>query len=157
MFRRVRALCNRSNTDWTRTMRARINNESVLREQRIYAHWLAAGSRLSLALLVTTFTLYLIGILTPLVPVAELPRYWSMSAAQYVAATGTPTGWRWVALAGRPDIMNLVGITCVALVTPVCFARLVPEFVRQRDRTFVAIALMELWILVLAASGIAAG
>jgi hypothetical protein len=130
---------------------------SVLPEQRIYARWLAAGSRLSLALLVATFTLYLSGILPPLVPVAELPNYWVMSAAEYVAATGTPTGWRWLALAGRPDIMNLVGIACVALVTPVCFARLVPEFVRQRERTFAAIALMELWILVLAASGIAAG
>jgi len=43
-----------------------------------------------------------------LVPVADLPNYWVMSAAEYVAATGTPTGWRWLALAGRSDIMNLV-------------------------------------------------
>ena len=112
---------------------------------------------MSLALLVATFTLYLAGILTPLVAVAELPNYWGLSAAEYVAATGTPTGWRWLALAGRPDIMNLAGIVCVALVTPVCFARLVPELIRQRDGMYVAIALMELWILVLAASGIAAG
>jgi hypothetical protein len=131
--------------------------QSVLPEQRIYARWLAAGSRLSLALLASSFTLYVSGVLTPLVPVAELPHYWVMPAAQYVAATGTPTGWRWLALTGRPDIMNVLGIACVALVTPVCFARLVPEFVRQRDGTFVAIALMELWILVMAASGIAAG
>lgn len=131
--------------------------ESVLPEQRIYARWLAWGSRLSMALLVTTFTLYLAGVMTPLVAVAELPNYWGLSAAEYVVATGTPTGWRWLALAGRPDIMNLAGIACLALVTPVCFARLVPEFVRQRDGTFVAIALVELWILALAASGIAAG
>lgn len=130
---------------------------SVPPEQRIYAQWLAAGSWLSFALLVTTFIVYLTGVVPPLVPVAELPNYWGLSAARYVAATGAPTGWRWVELIGRSDVMNLVGVVCVAFVTPACFARLVPEFFRQRDNTFAAIALMEIWILVLAASGIAAG
>ena len=130
---------------------------SVPPEQRIYAQWLAAGSHLSFGLLVTVFVIYLAGVMPPLVPVAELPNYWGLSAARYVAATGSPTGWRWLELAGRSDVMNLVGIACVALVTPVCFARLVPEFVRQRDHTFAAIAMMELCIFALAASGIAAG
>lgn len=112
---------------------------------------------MSFALLVTAFVIYLAGVVPPLVPVAELPNYWGLSAARYAAATGSPTGWRWLELASRSDVMNLVGIACVALVTPVCFARLMPEFVRQRQHTFAAIALMELWILVLAASGIAAG
>jgi len=131
--------------------------DSAPPEQRIYARWLAAGSRSSLALLAALFVVYLTGVVPPWVPVAELPNYWGLSAAHYAAATGTPTGWRWLELAGRSDVMNLAGIACVALVTPVCFARLVPEFVRQRENMFAAIALMELWILVLAASGFAAG
>jgi hypothetical protein len=131
--------------------------DSILPEQRIYARGLAVGSRLSFALLVATFVIYLTGVVPALVPVAELPKYWGLSAAQYVAATGTPTGWRWLAFIGRSDVMNLVGIACVALVTPVCFARLVVEYVRQRESTYTAIALMELWILMLAASGMAAG
>ena len=138
-------------------MRWENESASVLPEQRIYARWLAAGSRLSFALLVTAFIIYLAGVAAPLVPVAELPNYWALSAARYAAATGGPTGWHWLEFVGRSDVMNLVGIACVALVTPVCFARLVPEFVRQREHTFAAIALMQIWILVLAASGIAAG
>ena len=134
-----------------------VTADSALPEQRIYARWLAAGSRSSLALLAVLFVVYLTGVVPPLVPVAELPNYWGLSAGQYAIATGTPTGWRWLELVGRSDVMNLAGIACVALVTPVCFARLVPEFVRQRERMFAAIALMELWILVLAASGFAAG
>ena len=133
------------------------DSDLVLPEQYIYARWLAAGSRLSFAVLVATFIIYLTGVVPALVPVAELPNYWGLSAAQYAAATGIPTGWRWVELIGRSDVMNFAGIACVTLVTPVCFARLVPEFVRQRERTFAAIALLELWILVLAASGIATG
>jgi hypothetical protein len=134
-----------------------LRDHSVPPEQRIYAQWLAAGSRLSFAVLVTTFIIYVAGVVPPLVPIAELPNYWALSAARFAAATGSPTGWRWLELSCRSDVMNLVGVACVALVTPVCFARLVPEFVRQRERTFAAIALMELWIFVLAASGIAAG
>ena len=130
---------------------------SVPPEQRIYARWLAAGSYLFFALLVTTFIIYTAGVVPPLVPLAELPNYWGLSAARFAAATGSPTGWHWLELAGRSDVLNFVGIACVALVTPVCFARLVPEFVRQRDHTFAAIALVELGILVVAASGIAAG
>ena len=134
-----------------------VTDDSVPPEQHVYARWLAAGLRLSVALLATIFAAYLTGAVPALVPVAELPNYWGLSAAQYAAATGTPTGWRWLALVGRSDVMNLVGIACVALVTPVCFARLVLEFVRQGERTFAAIALMELLVLVAAASGIAAG
>ena len=131
--------------------------DSAPPEQRIYARWLAAGSRSSLALLAALFVVYLTRVVPPWVPVAQLPDYSGLSPAHSAAATGTPTGWRWLELAGRSDVMNLAGIACVALVTPVCFARLVPEFVRQRENMFAAIALMELWILVLAASGFAAG
>ena len=134
-----------------------VSADSALPEQRIYARWLAAGSRSSLALLAALFVVYLTGVVPPSVPVAQLPDYWGLSAVQYTVATGTPTGWRWLELLGRSDVMNLAGIACVALVTPVCFARLVLEFVRQRENMFAAIALMELWILVLAASGLAAG
>lgn len=129
--------------------------DSLLPEQRIYARWLAGGSLFSLVLLTATFVAYLTGAAPPLVPIEDLPKYWSLSAAQYVAATGTPTGWHWAALLGRLDDLTLLAIACVASVTPVCFARLVPEFVRQREGIYAAIALMELWILVLAASGIA--
>ncbi len=130
--------------------------DALAPEQRIYARWLAAGSRLSFALLAATFIMYLTGAVPALVPIEELPKYWALSAAEYAAATGTPTGWRWLDFLGRSDVMNLVGIACVATVTLVCFARLVPEFVRQRDSVYTAIALMELWVLALAASGFAA-
>jgi len=132
-------------------------SDSVPPEQRIYARWLAAGSNLTFALLVTAFIIYSAGVVPPWVPLAELPNYWGLSADRFAAATGSPKGWHWLQLASRSDGMNVVGIACVALVTPVCFARLVPELVRQREHTFAAIALMELWILVVAASGIAAG
>ena len=59
------------------------------------------------------------------------------------AATGSPTGWRWLDPAGRSNVMNFADIDCVARVAPVCFARLVPELFRQREHTFAAIALMR--------------
>jgi len=127
-------------------------------EQRIYARWLAACAWFSLVLLAATFFVYVAGIVAPAVPVADLPRYWSLSAAQYAAATGAPTGgWHWIRLVDRSDIMNLVGIACIAMVTPVCFLRLLLEFVARREHAYAAIAALELAVLVVAASGILAG
>lgn len=138
-------------------MGTEVEPKSGQREQRVYARWLAAGSRLTLGLLAATFVLYLSDLLHPLVPISELPRYWGMSAARYSAATGSPIGWHLLKFAAKPDIMNLVGIACVALVTPVCLARMVPEFLKRRDTAFAVIALMELLVLAMAASGLAAG
>jgi len=62
-------------------------SDSVPPEQRIYARWLAAGSNLTFALLVTAFIIYSAGVVPPWVPLAELPNYWGLSADRFAAAT----------------------------------------------------------------------
>jgi hypothetical protein len=131
--------------------------ESIQDEQRIYARWLSGGARLSLALLAVTFLVYLGGFVAPAVPIAELPRYWGLSAAQYVAATGGPTGWAWVGRMGQSDVMNLAGIAGIALVTPICFMRLLFQFIAQREHAYAVIVVIELAVLAVAASGILTG
>jgi hypothetical protein len=134
-----------------------VTREPVPAEQRVYARWLAAGANVSLVLLATTFFLYVGGLVAPVVPLAELPRYWGLSAAQYVAATGAQTGWGWAASLRHSDSMNLAGIACVAMVTPVCFVRLLLEYIARREPVFALIAALELVVLVIAASGVLAG
>ena len=134
-----------------------MTREPVPAEQLIYARWLAAGANVSLALLATTFVLYFGGLVAPAVPLAELPRYWGLSAAQYVAATGAQTGWGWVTSLPKSDAMNLAGIACIALVTPVCFVRLLLEYLARGERVFALIAALELAVLAAAASGVLAG
>jgi len=129
---------------------------SVRPEQHIYARWLAAGAWLGLGLLVCTFVYYLSGVGLPAVPIAELPRYWGLSAARFAAETGSPMGWGWLEFVLRPDTSNMVGVACMALVTPVCLLRLFLEYVSRREGAFAAFAFFELLVLAAAASGVLA-
>src|SRR6185436_13777308 len=78
--------------------------------QRSFARWIALGTRAGLALLVAGFAAYLTGLLPPHVPLADLAASWHLPLAQFAAATGAPAGWQWLALAGRGDYFNFLGI-----------------------------------------------
>ena len=123
-------------------------------EQQAYAHWLAWGARISLALLVVSFLAYLAGLTGSAVPSAEIARVWAMSAAQFTAISGGGRSWFWLEFAQRSDVVSLIGIACVAVVTPVCVVRLAAEFVAQKERAYAAITLLQLIIFIVAASGI---
>ncbi|NTU42879.1 MAG: hypothetical protein HGA78_07460, partial [Nitrospirales bacterium] len=65
----------------------------VTEEQISYAKILDLGMKAGLALLVVTFILYVSGIMTPHIPVEELPNYWGLSVKKYLEATGLHSGW----------------------------------------------------------------
>lgn len=126
-------------------------------EQRLYARWLDIGTRIGFVALVATFLVYLLDLLPSHIPVAELPRYWTLPVAEYIAVTGAPTGWGWLRLLGEADYLNFIGIAILASVTAVCYVRVLPLFLRTGDRAFVAICLLEIVVLVVAAVGVAGG
>lgn len=125
--------------------------------QQRYARWLALGSRFGLALLVLSFVAYLAGWLTPLVPLEQLPTLWNQPVAQYLQATGQPTGWGWLARVQHGDVLNLVGIALLASCSLPCLLAVLPLYGRARDRAFVAICVLEVVVLLFAASGIIGG
>ena len=57
---------------------------------------------------------------------------------------------------GYSDIFNLAAVAVFALVTPACYARLVPKLVAQRDWLQLALACAQIVILLVAASGLLA-
>jgi hypothetical protein len=95
-------------------------------EHHAYARWLEIGTRIGFAVLVSTFAVYVFGLLDPLVPLQDLPRLWNLPADRYVAATGAPTGWGWLGFLGRGDYLNLLGVALLATITIVCYARILP-------------------------------
>ncbi len=123
-------------------------------EQTVYARWLDRGMKAGLLLLTVSFVLYVLGVLTPHVPVADLPRYWSMPVKEYLAATGIHTGWSWVFMLGKGDFLNFVGIAFLSGVTIACYVAIIPIFFRKKDRIYAWLAVTEVLVLVLAASGI---
>ena len=89
-----------------------------------YADTLFYGSLIGFVIMLITYVLYVTGILTPQIPLDDLPRLWTGSAADYRAAGSIPQGWGWLALIGKGDICNFVGIIILAGLTIVCFAQL---------------------------------
>jgi len=123
-------------------------------EQLAYANLLDKGMKLGLLMLVISFIIYVTGILTPYIPVSDLPKYWGMSVHKYLEATGIHPGWSWLRLIGKGDFLNFVGIAFLAGVTAVCYIRIIPILFRKKDMAFGIIAIIEVVVLVLAASGL---
>ena len=123
-------------------------------EQLAYANILELGMKIGLLMLIVTFFIYLSGLLAPHVPVNDLPKYWGMPVKKYLAATHIHTGWAWLSMLGKGDFLNFAGIAFLAGVTIVCFLRIIPIFFRKKDIIYGILAITEVLILVLAASGV---
>jgi hypothetical protein len=123
-------------------------------EQLAYAKLLDSGMKLGLLLIVVTFLVYVLGIMAPHTPVDDLPKYWVMPVKKYLEVTGIHAGWSWVALLNRGDFVNFVGIAFLAGVTLVCYVRIIPIFLRKNEKVYAWIAVLEVLVLALAASGV---
>ncbi len=122
-----------------------------------YALLLDWGTRIGLVVLVLGFAAYVYGLIPPLVPLEQLPQLWNQPVATYLKATGTPTGWGWLALAGKGDMLNLVGIAILAGCSLPSLLGLIPLYLKRRDYAYAAICAAIVLVLVLAASGILSG
>ena len=119
-----------------------------------YARWLAFGGRLGFAALVASFFIYLFGVIPPGIEPQDLPRYWGMPVADYLAATGAATGWDWVRRLPQSDVLNFVGVAILGTVSVACYLQAARDFVRARNLLYVAICIAQVAVLALAASGL---
>lgn len=132
-------------------------NQSDRALRELYARWLDIATRAGFLVSLIAFLVYAGHLLPAYVPVEELPRYWSLPVRKFIEATGAPTGWAWLGELGYGDGLNLAAIALLGLVTPLCYARLVPALLAERDWLQAALALAQLVVLLAAASGLVAG
>lgn len=123
-------------------------------EQEIYARWLDWGTRIGLAALVAAFLGYAFGLLDAFVPLGRLPALWSLPVDRYIALTGAPTGWGWLALLGRSDYLNQLAVAVLALITVICYLRIVPILWRGGERLQAGMAIAQVLVLLAAVSGV---
>ncbi len=124
------------------------------REQLLYAGVLEKGMYIGLLILFITFIVYAIGIMPPHIPMDALPGYWCLLFMDYLHAADIPAGWGWVSLIGQGDFLNFIGIAILALVTIVSYIAIIPLLLKKKDFLYAGIAVLEVIILSLAASGI---
>ncbi|MBF0538840.1 MAG: hypothetical protein HQL03_11385 [Nitrospirae bacterium] len=123
-------------------------------EQLTYAKILDMGMKLGMLMLFVSFIIYITGIFPPFVPVDDLPRLWGLSVHEYLAKTGIHPGWAWLHLLGNGDFLNFVGVAFLGGVTLICFVAIIPVLFRKKDTVYGIIALIEVLVLALAASGV---
>lgn len=134
--------------------RAAPTSPAVTEEQLAYARLLDRGMKIGLLALIVSFLVYVSGALAPRVPVADLPRYWSLPVKEYLAATGVRAGWSWLGLLGYGDFLNFLGVAFLSGVTIACYLAITPILFRKRDLVFAWLAIAEVLVLALAASGV---
>jgi hypothetical protein len=123
-------------------------------EQLLYAKILNIGMLIGLAGLVVAFIIYCTGILEPLIPLEKVQTYWILSVHEYLKQSGIQAGWAWFGNLQFGDMLNFLPIAFLSLLTIVCYIAILPGLIRKKDTAFVVIAVLEIIVLAVAASGI---
>lgn len=123
-------------------------------EQVAYAKILDLGMKIGLLALILTFIIYMIGLLPSYIPVNDLSKYWGMPVHEYLEHTKIHPGWAWLSMLNKGDFLNFVGIAFLAGVTMICYIAIIPTLFKKKDAIYGVIAIIEVLVLALAASGI---
>jgi hypothetical protein len=123
-------------------------------EQQLYAKILNIGMLVGLAGLVVIFIIYCTGILEPLIPLEKVQAYWTLSVHEYLIQSGIQAGWAWFGNLKYGDMLNFLPIAFLSLLTIVCYIAILPGLIRKKDTAYVVIAVLEIIVLAVAASGI---
>lgn len=123
-------------------------------EQLVYAGILEKGMYFSLLILILIYVVYVLGIVSPYIPLHEIPKYWTMNVHDYLHDTHIRDGWAWLGMLRYSDFLNFIPVAMLAGVTIICFLAVVPVLWKENDKLYAALALLEAVILSVAASGI---
>ena len=119
-----------------------------------YALWLKWGTRIGLAILVAGFLAYATGLIAPHIPIDQMPAIWGQPASAHLQAAGLEPGWGWARFLMRGDMLTLAAIAFLASCSMACLAAAAPIFYRGGERALAVICVLEIVVLVLAASGL---
>lgn len=123
-------------------------------EQKRYGAVLDIAMKIGFVILVITFILYLVGIPKPYVPVEDVSANWGLKVDEYLQVKSIEKGWTWAKHLGQSDYLTFAPIAFLSSVTVICYLTIVPIFIKRKDYVFVLLVILEVLVLVLAASGV---
>ncbi len=125
--------------------------------QLFYASVLNRLALFGFAVLVLAFFIYILGIFSPYVPLREVPLYWTQSSSHYLETANIHPGWSWLSKVGYGDFLVYIPIVILAGATIVCYVGVVFKFLKSKENVLVVIAILEILVLLAAASGFLQG
>lgn len=123
-------------------------------EQVLYSKILSTGMLIGMGLLLLTFLIYVSGIIDPYIPHSRVIDYSKMNIHDYLRRTEIQGGWSWIYMLRYSEFLNFIGIALLAGVTVICYVSIVPILLKNNDRVYAIIAIVEVLILAFAASGL---
>lgn len=123
-------------------------------EQLAYANLLFVGALAGIVLMIITYFIYIGGVLSPHVDLALITQNWDKGVDEYLEITKSPHGWGWLSLMNKGDFLNFLGIAMLAVLTLICYLLLIAGYRRRKDWVYFVIAILEVVVLAVAASGI---
>lgn len=127
---------------------------NATKEQLLYANILNRGMIIGLIALVVTFVIYGTGILEPVIPLEQVQHYWVMPVSDYLEQSGIHAGWSWLGNLGYGDMLNFLPIAFLSLLTIICYIAIIPGLLRNKDTAYVVLSIIEVVVLIVAASGV---
>jgi len=125
--------------------------------QMLFARILRAGTLVGLGILTVTYAVYVFGAMDPYVPLDELPRCYCLSANEYLDKAEIEPGWSSFLDVGHADSLCFLGLVTLAGLSLVCYLGVLPLLLKRRDKIYVVMAVVQIIVLGLAASGILTG
>jgi hypothetical protein len=122
--------------------------------QDFYARILDRTAKSVFILIISLFFLYVSGILSPFVPFERLPQYWSQPLSEYLHMAHITTGWSWLFYLYYGDFLTFLPIAGLAGISILGYLCLATKFFNHREHILGSIAILEIIILMIAASGI---
>lgn len=119
-----------------------------------YAEILSWVSLLGMIFLGLGFFIYLMQMLPSTVSIQEISQHWHLKASDFTHQLHIPTGWAWIDHIFHGDILSYASIVFLSTGTIGCLAIVAVVFFREKNHIYTAIAIAQVLILLLAASGI---
>ena len=122
--------------------------------QQSFASMLVWLVRIGLGLLFVTFVIYAAGFVPSAVPLAEVPELWHLGATEYAARTNLELGWGWLTAFDQGRTLVFAALVLFPTGTMVLIGITAVLYLRHKVPAYALIALLELIVLVVAATGL---
>ncbi|MFP4374386.1 MAG: hypothetical protein ACLFPO_08645 [Spirochaetaceae bacterium] len=129
------------------------NNTDSREPEPFYARILRRVVNFGTIFMLVSFVIYAFDILPSVTAADRVPTAWHLPADEGAPLIGRPPLWHWLSHPDRPDLLTLGSLTVLAATTPIAFIALSVRFLRRRDFAYALMVLMQLGVLLLAASG----
>lgn len=130
------------------------NHAHPNKAQLVYAavlHWV---STIGIVFVIAGFAAYVFGLLPATYPIEEIAGSWHLGSAELNHLYPQPTGWSWVSDILWGDVLSFSSIVYLSAATIVCLVAVAGVFISEKNGIYTGIAILQILVLLVAASGL---